>query len=386
MYRIDKSANRLRPLEQRRLAELGFTERRHLQEWLAAEPAALGEELLIIQKEFDGFDETNERLDLLALDKQQRLVIIENKLDSGRDVVWQALKYASYCSSLKRDQIIDIYQRFLDRNGGGSARQKITEFFDGAEIDELKLNMGNSQRVFMVATRFRKEVTSTAMWLLGHGVSVKCFKVAAYEMGADLLFRIDQVIPMPEAAEYMIGLAEKEAAELASDKAVGEAQQLRLQFWTLALKAMKESPCRLFDGVTPSARGTAGTGAGIAGVWYEMQFRFEQVRVRLYIDKRDSSDVNKQIFDELLSQRSAVEAKYGEPLVWNRMDDANASAIVASLPCDGRDQAQWSGLIDWLVARMQKLEGALRGPLAVARQRIRLPSSTAAGIIDQSME
>ncbi len=64
-------------------------------------PESLGEELLIIQKEFDGFDETRERLDLLALDKQGSLVVIENKLDdSGRDVVWQALKYASYCSSL----------------------------------------------------------------------------------------------------------------------------------------------------------------------------------------------------------------------------------------------------------------------------------------------
>lgn len=39
-----------------------------------------GEELLIIQKEFDGFDDTRERLDLLALDKDGNLVIIENKL------------------------------------------------------------------------------------------------------------------------------------------------------------------------------------------------------------------------------------------------------------------------------------------------------------------
>jgi len=60
----------------------------------------LGEELLILQEEFDGWDETRERLDVLALDKNGRLVIIENKLDdSGKDVVWQAQKYAAYCSS-----------------------------------------------------------------------------------------------------------------------------------------------------------------------------------------------------------------------------------------------------------------------------------------------
>ena len=36
--------------------------------WLVRMPDALGEELLIVQKEFDGFAETRERLDLLALD------------------------------------------------------------------------------------------------------------------------------------------------------------------------------------------------------------------------------------------------------------------------------------------------------------------------------
>jgi hypothetical protein len=58
---------------------------------------AFGEELLVIQKEFSGFSDTHERLDILALDKQGSLVLIENKLDdTGRDVTWQALKYASY--------------------------------------------------------------------------------------------------------------------------------------------------------------------------------------------------------------------------------------------------------------------------------------------------
>jgi hypothetical protein len=48
---------------------LKFKEREYLQEWIANNPSSLGEELLIIQKEFYGFGETNERLDLLTLDK-----------------------------------------------------------------------------------------------------------------------------------------------------------------------------------------------------------------------------------------------------------------------------------------------------------------------------
>ena len=78
MYLIDREKNRISRLEEKTFSELKFKEREHLQEWIANNPSSLGEELLIIQKEFSGFGETNERLDLLALDKVGNLVIIEN--------------------------------------------------------------------------------------------------------------------------------------------------------------------------------------------------------------------------------------------------------------------------------------------------------------------
>ena len=116
MYRINKEENNISKISKKSFSELGFREREHLQEWIAKNPSCLGEDLLIIQKEFSGFDDTSERLDLLAMDKNGNLVIIENKLDdSGKDVVWQAQKYASYCSSLTRMQIVEIYQNFLEK-------------------------------------------------------------------------------------------------------------------------------------------------------------------------------------------------------------------------------------------------------------------------------
>jgi hypothetical protein len=149
MYQIDRTNNRINKLSVKRFADLGFQERTHLQEWIAKAPESLAEELLIIQKEFDGFDETRERLDLLALDKEGNLVIIENKLDdSGRDVVWQALKYASYCSSLNKAQIVEIYQSYLNRfNSGGDAQAQICEFLEVPDIAEVLLNSGNQQRI-----------------------------------------------------------------------------------------------------------------------------------------------------------------------------------------------------------------------------------------------
>jgi RecB family endonuclease NucS len=114
MYQIDKDKNRIKEISKKTFSELGFREREHLQEWIAYNPNVFGEELLIIQKEFANFDDTNERLDLLALDKNGNLVIIENKLDdSGKDVTWQSLKYASYCSGLTKENIKKIYQEYI---------------------------------------------------------------------------------------------------------------------------------------------------------------------------------------------------------------------------------------------------------------------------------
>jgi len=178
MYRINTNNNRIEKIKQRSFTELGFKERENLQEWIANEVSVLGEDLLIIQKEFSGFDDTQERLDLLALDKQGALVIIENKLDdSGRDVTWQALKYASYCSGLSKENIRRIYQDYLDKTElGQKSEEKLSEFFDGAEYEDIGLNKGVTQRIILIAAKFRKEVTSTVLWLLNFKVRLQCFR------------------------------------------------------------------------------------------------------------------------------------------------------------------------------------------------------------------
>jgi hypothetical protein len=52
MFVIDKESNTIKSLTKRTFSELGFKERAHLQEWIISNPEALGEKLLVIQKEF----------------------------------------------------------------------------------------------------------------------------------------------------------------------------------------------------------------------------------------------------------------------------------------------------------------------------------------------
>ena len=53
MYIIDRETKKISPLSKNSFKQLGFKEREDLQEWIANEPNVLGEDLLIIQKEFD---------------------------------------------------------------------------------------------------------------------------------------------------------------------------------------------------------------------------------------------------------------------------------------------------------------------------------------------
>ncbi len=380
MFTVDHRTNRISPVKTKTFGELGFTERKHLQEWLAHEPSALGEELLIIQKEFDGFDDTRERLDLLALDKDGNLVIIENKLDdSGRDVVWQALKYASYCASLTKLQIVDIFQQYINRHekntssGEGQpsdASSQICEFLDAPDLDEVKLNLGNSQRLIMVAAKFRKEVTSTALWLLGQGINVQCFKVTPHSLGDQLLINIDQIIPTPEAKELMIGISAKEAEEKTTEVVLKNRHNVRRQYWEHALEVFQNSSCTLYNNISPSKDHWLSAGSGLSGCPYALIFLQKELRVELSI-ARSSTEENKFIFDFLHAKKEQIEESFGSEFEWLRLDDKKSSRIQYTRKVDGFNKEKWDEWVEWHLLQMSKLEKAFKAPLKQASDALK---------------
>ena len=305
MYQIDKTQNRITPLAIKKFTDLGLHEREHLQEWLANEPMALGEDLLIIQKEFDGFDDTNDRLDLLALDKDGNLVTIENNLDdSGRDVVWQSLKFASYCSTLNKQQVVEIYQKYLDRCCGcGDAQALICEFLNEPDLGEVVINSGNRQRIIFVAAKFRKEVTSTVLWLLSQNIRLQCFKATTYGMGDNLLLNLEQIIPTREAAEYMIGISRKEAAEKSTEFVAKNRHGIRQEFWGKALEALRSSTTGLFNDINPGKEHWVTAGSGISGCPFNLIFGNNVIRVEVQISRTNKLE-NKYIFDKLSARKS----------------------------------------------------------------------------------
>ncbi|WP_295852861.1 DUF4268 domain-containing protein [uncultured Xylophilus sp.] len=368
MYRIDSVSNRIAKLKRMSFSALGLTERHHLQEWLAHQPDALGEELLIIQKEFDGFDDTKERLDLLALDKQGSLVIIENKLDdSGKDVVWQALKYASYCSTLSKSQVAAIFQMHLDKQQlGQNAQSLICDFLGLEDFDEAVINTGHDQRLIMVAAQFRKEVTSTVLWLLKHRVFVKCFRVTPFADGGQLFLSVEQVIPLPEAEQLMIGISEKEEEEEESARGQAARHQLRADFWHATLDALRIANVELYGNVSPGRDHWLNAGSGMSGIYYSMIFNHDQARVEFAVNTR-SKDINKALFDHLFANRARIEATYGQALTWRRLEEKKVSLVEFKAPFDGYNRESWPSMIAWLVEHVQRMERTFDGEIGTMR-------------------
>lgn len=319
MYIIDLPSNSLTKIEKTSFKALKLEERKHLQEWIAKEPSSLGEDLLIIQKEFDGFSDTRERLDLLALDKDGNLVIIENKLDdSGRDVTWQAIKYASYCSSLTKQDIIDIYQKYLGSTA--SAEDSLSDFFDGRDLSDVEINVGNSQRIFFVAAHFRKEVTSSVMWLLNFNLRIKCFKVTPFRYNEKILLEFDQIIPIKDADDYTIKIASKAQSESQNAEASKIRSSNRRNFWSEFIDYSKAK-----NGLYAGSAGTPDSWLGksikgLPGVNINICIHSSFTRAEVYINSGEKVE-NKQIFDKMLAHKSELEVEVGEVMTWQRMDE-----------------------------------------------------------------
>lgn len=366
MYKVDQPTNSLHSLQEVSFSSLGFTERYHLQEWLAKNPQALtresDDELLIIQKEFAGFDDTKERLDLLAIDKKGNLVIIENKLDdSGRDVVWQALKYAGYCANLRKEQILEIFQLYLDKEQPEETRpaaEVMAEFLEYESLDEVLINQIRTQRVMMVAANFRKEVTNTALWLMQFGIRAQCFKVTPYRFNDDVFVDIRQVIPTPEAESYMIGMAQKEAEEQSTSGEMKSRHHMRKAFWTQMLERLRHSPCSLYNNISPSTDHWLSAGSGISGISYNLIFSKKEIRVELWIAKF-SAESNTFAFDWLYEHLQSIENTFGHALFWQPLPGKKSCRISFAKPVSSFDQTNWPEITDWLLKNMSAFEKAI---------------------------
>lgn len=199
-----------------KFADLAMYERADLQRLLRDNISALDEDLLIISEEFGAWEDARRRIDLLALDKHGRLVVIELKrTEDGGHMELQAIRYAAMVSSMDFDEVVRAFNAHRTKHPSDDEldpRTELLQFLDAGEDDEEPVISSNA-RIILVSADFGREITTAVLWLNGfEGMDIRCVRLIPYELDGRVLLDIQQVLPLPEAADYQVRLRRKDAA------------------------------------------------------------------------------------------------------------------------------------------------------------------------------
>lgn len=156
------------------------------------------------------------RIDLLALDKSGRLVVIEIKrTDDGGHMELQSIRYAAMVSSMEFTEVLEAYSAHCAKNrpqenvDARGDMESFLEMAEGAEDPAISTDV----RIILVSADFGREITTAVLWLNGfEGMDIRCVRLVPYEVDGKMLLDIQQVLPLPEAADYQVRLRKKDAA------------------------------------------------------------------------------------------------------------------------------------------------------------------------------
>jgi hypothetical protein len=188
----------------------GLQERRDLQRLLRENVEVIAPGALVISEEFGDWDESRRRIDLLAIDKKANLVVIELKrTEDGGHMELQSIRYASMVSSMTFDQAARVYGQYLKQLGKANddPRTKILDFLGWPEPDDDRF--AQNVRIVLASSEFSKELTSSVLWLIDHDLDITCVRMKPYNLDNRVLVDVQQIIPLPEAAEYQVQVREK---------------------------------------------------------------------------------------------------------------------------------------------------------------------------------
>lgn len=205
--------DRLIALQQTRFENHAVYARSHLQNIIKNQIDVLLPDILVIAEEFGDWDESRRRIDLLAIDKDAKLVVIELKrTEDGGHMELQAIRYAAMVSTLTFERLVTVFGDYIEANNlDYEPREKLLEFLGWSEPDED--SFAQDVRIILASADFSKELTTSVLWLNDNGLEITCIRMRPYLYGNELLVDIQSVIPVPEASDYQIKIREKRQRE-----------------------------------------------------------------------------------------------------------------------------------------------------------------------------
>jgi hypothetical protein len=262
------------------------------------------------------------------------------------------------------DQAVTAHARFLGAmgQGGEDARARILEFLGWDEPSQAPF--AEDVRIVLVSEDFGKELTTTVIWLRERGLDIRCVRLRPYRDAVGLLLDVQQVLPLPEALDYQVRIGARQQAERRERSERNERYE---RFWKGIIALARERGSR-FGSRGPTARYYLHGGSPIPGLIYTLCVFGDQARGELYFKRPDAAS-NKAIFDALDARREEVEAAFGGPLVWERLDHRKACRIYFPVAGTGIEspEEEWPALQATLLDGIERLERALAPALEAAQ-------------------
>ncbi len=219
---ISDGGDTARTVEVTTLDSAGLMERAHLQEWVVAHPSILGPGVKIVTVEYDGWvvagDPRRDRLDVLGLDSDGRLVVAELKRGMAPDTVdMQVIKYAAMASRFHLATLAAAHAAFCAARGTAITTEQAGEaLLAHAELvsDETLAN----PRVVVIAQGFSPIVISATVWLAQQGVDLSLVRFQPYKHSTGEVFvTFSRLFPLPDIEKSLVAPGTP-STEIASEK------------------------------------------------------------------------------------------------------------------------------------------------------------------------
>ena len=182
-----------------------------------------------------------------------------------------------------------------------------------------------------------------------------------YHDGTRLLVDVQQVIPLPEAADYLVRINEKEVRERNARREQSASENRMVRFWT-GLLERSTTRTVLHRRLTPPTMNWFADrfdGNGIAFTY--VVGPKTPPRIEAYMNQKINGKVPEELFDQLAADRGAVEKRFGGPLQWERLDGHFASKVCVRVQGPPfNDETAWPTLQDCMIDVMIRFEIALR--------------------------
>lgn len=176
-----------------------------LEEMIVRDPRILSSEWMLIgRQEVTSYGGC---IDLLAIAPDASLVLIELKRDrTPREIVAQAIDYASWVEQLTPEKLAQIYQRF---SSGGNLDEAFRKHF-GTELDEDTLNQ--SHQITIVAAKLDGPTERIIRYLNARDIAINAVFFQVFQHGDEQLL----------SRAWLIDPGETQANVASTTKAKGE--------------------------------------------------------------------------------------------------------------------------------------------------------------------